>query len=46
MDLLGRLLFDQGNYTQAETYYRTALEIRKRVLGQNHPAYATSLNNL
>ena len=35
-----------GDYAKAEPLYRQALEIRKRALGENHPDYATSLNNL
>ena len=35
-----------GDYAKAEPLYRQALEIRKQVLGENHPDYAASLNNL
>ena len=35
-----------GDYAKAEPLYRQALEIRKKVLGENHPDYADSLNNL
>ena len=35
-----------GNYYTAEQYYLEALNIRKSVLGENHPDYAGSLNNL
>jgi hypothetical protein len=35
-----------GNYTAAEPLYKEALAIRKKVLGENHPDYARSLNNL
>ena len=35
-----------GAYDRAEPLYRQALEIRKKVLGEGHPDYATSLNNL
>ena len=35
-----------GDYAKAEPLYRQALEIRKQALGENHPDYAASLNNL
>ena len=35
-----------GDYAKAEPLFRQALEIRKRALGENHPDYASSLNNL
>jgi len=35
-----------GEYAKAEPLLRQALEIRKKALGEQHPAYATSLNNL
>ena len=35
-----------GDYKAAETYYKQALEIRKKVLGEEHQDYAGSLNNL
>jgi hypothetical protein len=35
-----------GNYVAAEPLYRQALQIRRRVLGEEHPDFATSLNNL
>ncbi|WP_141508825.1 tetratricopeptide repeat protein, partial [Candidatus Chloroploca asiatica] len=35
-----------GNYTSAQAYAARALDIRERVLGPEHPATATSLNNL
>lgn len=35
-----------GQYQKAETLLRQALEIQKRVLGENHPNYALSLNHL
>ncbi|HYW21436.1 MAG TPA: tetratricopeptide repeat protein [Nodularia sp. (in: cyanobacteria)] len=36
----------QGRYNQAEPLYLQALELYKRLLGDNHPSIATSLNNL
>jgi len=35
-----------GEYSKAEPLYRQAMEIYKKVLGEEHPSYATSLNNL
>ena len=35
-----------GAYGRAEPLYRQALEITKKALGEGHPDYATSLNNL
>ena len=35
-----------GDYAKAEPLYRHSLEIKKRALGENHPDYANSLNNL
>ena len=35
-----------GDYDRAEPLYRQALEIKKKALGEGHPDYATSLNNL
>ena len=34
-----------GEYAKAETLFRKALEIRKKVPGENHPDYARSLNS-
>ena len=31
---------------KSETLYKKALEIKKKVLGEEHPDYAMSLNNL
>jgi tetratricopeptide (TPR) repeat protein len=35
-----------GDYKNAEIYYKQALEIYKQALGEDHPDYAMSLNNL
>ena len=41
------MLFEaQGDYAAARPLYEQALAIRKEVLGEHHPDYATSLNNL
>jgi CHAT domain-containing protein/tetratricopeptide (TPR) repeat protein len=36
----------QGQYAKAEPFYEQALAIRKKSLGEAHPDYASSLNNL
>ena len=36
----------QGNYAEAEPFYRRSLAIREKVLGPEHPDVAQSLNNL
>ena len=43
---LAALYQDMGDYAKAEPLFRQALEIRKQALGENHPDYANSLNNL
>jgi tetratricopeptide (TPR) repeat protein len=43
---LAHLYESQGRYTEAEPLYLEALDLRKRLLGDNHPDVATSLNNL
>ncbi|WP_445253324.1 tetratricopeptide repeat protein [Nodularia sp. LEGE 04288] len=43
---LALLYESQGRYDQAEPLYLQALELRKRLLGDNHPLVASSLNNL
>ncbi len=43
--LVGRL-FSQGKYAEGIDPCRNAMEIRKRVLSENHPDYAESLSNL
>jgi CHAT domain-containing protein/tetratricopeptide (TPR) repeat protein len=35
-----------GNYAQAEPLLKEALEINRKALGEDHPDFATSLNNL
>ena len=40
------MLESQGDYAAARPLYEQALAIRKEVLGERHPDYATSLNNL
>ena len=40
------MLKNLGEYTQAEPLYEQALEISRRVLGDDHPDTAGSLNNL
>ncbi|NJR15498.1 MAG: tetratricopeptide repeat protein, partial [Calothrix sp. CSU_2_0] len=42
---LASLYRSQGKYEAAEPLYLQALELRKSILGENHPSYATSLNN-
>ena len=39
-------LYNKGNYFDATKYYLESLRIYKEVLGENHPDYATFLNNL
>ena len=39
-------LHDRGQYAEAEPLYKQAMEIRRTALGERHPDYATSLNNL
>jgi tetratricopeptide (TPR) repeat protein len=43
---LALLYYSQGRYDQAEPLYLQALELSKRLLGEDHPHVATSLNNL
>jgi tetratricopeptide (TPR) repeat protein len=43
---LASLYSDMGDYTKAEPIYQQALEIYRKVLGENHPDYAASLNSL
>ena len=39
-------LYERGQYAEAEPLYKQAMEIRRTALGEGHPDYATSLNNL
>jgi tetratricopeptide (TPR) repeat protein len=40
------LYYSQGRYPEAEPLYLEALDLRKQLLGDNHPDVAQSLNNL
>lgn len=42
----GRFFHDIGQYETAESLYLQAMKINHSVLGETHPHYATSLNNL
>jgi tetratricopeptide (TPR) repeat protein len=46
LNWLGRLYDNQGRYSEAELLYVQALEMRKRLLGEDHSDVANSLNNL
>ncbi len=43
---LAYLYYLQGRYNQAEPLFRQALELSKRLLGENHPDVAANLDNL
>ncbi|TRU55085.1 MAG: tetratricopeptide repeat protein [Microcystis aeruginosa Ma_QC_Ch_20071001_S25] len=43
---LAALYESQGRYPEAEPLYLEALDLRKQLLGDNHPHVALSLNNL
>ena len=43
---MGSLLQAMGDLAAARPYYEQALEIRRKVLGEEHPDTATSLNNM
>ncbi len=43
---LGVVYSGQGQYAKAETCYKKALNIRRKVLGEEHPDTASSYNNL
>ena len=38
-------LMDQGKYAEADPLYARSLAIQEKVLGPEHPAFATMLNN-
>ena len=43
---LANIYESQGRYRKAEPLYMQALELRKRLLGEEHPDVAQSLSNL
>jgi CHAT domain-containing protein len=43
---LGNFYRIQGRFAEAETTLQKAVDIRKRVLGENHPDYVKSIENL
>ncbi|MEO0969571.1 MAG: tetratricopeptide repeat protein, partial [Cyanobacteria bacterium J06639_18] len=43
---LAEIYLAQGKYETAEKYYTLALSLRTKLLGENHPDVAFSLNNL
>jgi tetratricopeptide (TPR) repeat protein len=43
---LGYIKNGQGNYQKAIEYYEQAREIKEKILPSNHPALATSCNNI
>ncbi|MBI4781362.1 MAG: tetratricopeptide repeat protein [Oscillatoriophycideae cyanobacterium NC_groundwater_1537_Pr4_S-0.65um_50_18] len=46
LNWLGYLYKSQGRYSEAEALYVQALELRQRLLGEEHSAVANILNNL
>jgi hypothetical protein len=46
MNNLALVLSYQGKYEQAEEVQRQVLELRKTVLGKEHPDTLTNMNNL
>jgi Tfp pilus assembly protein PilF len=43
---LGVVNYNQGKYIEAKTYLQQALAIRRKLLGEEHPETARTLNNL
>ena len=43
---MGLLLQAQAKFTEAEPYFREALDARRRVLGDEHPATLFSINHM
>jgi tetratricopeptide (TPR) repeat protein len=43
---LALLYYSQGKYKEAEPLYQQALALRQKLLGDDHPDVAQSLNNL
>ena len=46
LDKAGEFLWRNGQYDLAEAAYNQALEIARRMIGEDHPSFATHLNNL
>ncbi len=46
LNKLALLCYSQGWYAEAEPLYQKALELRQRLLGEEHPDVAQSLSNL
>jgi len=46
MNEMGYLLVSQGKRSEAEQFFREALEKRRRVLGEEHPDTLKSINNM
>ena len=46
LDVQASLYLELGKYKEAEPLYRKAIEIDKRTVGEEHPFYASLLNNL
>ena len=46
MNILALVLSNQGKYKTAEKMHRRVLELKEKVLGSEHPATLTNMNNL